>query len=245
MSVHDFYEDYDIPKSEVDELVDEATDKVVELILDRAKEQVDAVMSKADKEAKNKQYWQDLYNAQKKTTDELLSKNRQLQSELEKKRTDVGLLQYSVGQAVYRVSKPCSGERKVTCVTCNGKGRVRGLLGSRPVDATCPDCLNCSSKFDSNKYVREHKYYQARPVASTIEKINITFYKKSTLEDEVFGEDPEDVREVTYLIDGTWFKESDISEDITLVRTICDEFNNAEEEKALKLVGRWEEASNG
>ena len=234
MSAYDFYELYDVPKSEVDELIEDTTNKVVEVVLERAKNQVNSVMQQAEVERKNADYWNGLFKQTKKQNEELQAKINELEDKLNERATDIGKIEWSVGQAVYRLARPSSGEREVTCVTCNGKGRVRGLLGSRAVDATCPDCLGYSSKYGSNKYICTYKYYRAAPISAIIDKIDVTFYK---------GTDGEQHREVTYLLDGTWYSEREVSKNIDDIRELCRQYNEDKEAEALRLTGR--EQSDG
>lgn len=162
-----YFEDYDYPElSELDQLVEDTTDKIKDMIVTEAKEKVDTILNKA------KATEQRLAIAYKGLTEageeiSLLTKeNKKLKEELEQKRTSLNTLPFEIGQKVYYLKKRTYEE--ITCPLCKGTGKVPTHSDEYgDVEIRCPHCKDNSYWSDREKLLVKEASYPILTVSDT------------------------------------------------------------------------------
>lgn len=162
-----YFEDYDYPElSELDQLVDETTNKIKDMIILESKEKVDAILNKA-KET------QDRLNAAEKRVSRALQEiallaqqNKKLKEELEQKRTSLNTLPFEIGQKVYYLEKWNMDE--VVCPLCKGTGKVTTHSDQYgDVEIKCPNCKDNYYWNDTDKKIIRKASYDVLTISNT------------------------------------------------------------------------------
>lgn len=232
MSWYDEYEPCE--PSEVDEIVQEAINKLEEYIIDNSKLGINDIIESAQK-------WEKKYNECKaenrKFFSMITSKDdeiKELKVELERKRTQFGILPFEAGEEVYYIFESYRDTQKFTCPKCEGKGRVTINVEGEEYNATCPVCKDSIYRDDAHK--RESSYHPYKLGINKIEVIiqEVTFNNKT--------KEPETV--TTYKIDGMVIPENHIrkkspggnSANESTIRELEDIASALNEERRLKCL---------
>lgn len=152
-----YFDSYDYPElSELDQLVDDTTDKIKDMIVTEAKEKVDTILNKS-KEAEKRLAV--AYKGIREAGEEISSltkENKKLKEELEQKRTSLNTLPFEIGQKVYYLKKWTCEE--ITCPLCKGTGKVTTHSDEYgDVEIKCPHCKDNSYWSDREKLlVKKH-----------------------------------------------------------------------------------------
>lgn len=169
MSWYDDYEPYE--PSEVDEIVREAIEKLEGYIIDNTKLRINDIIDSAQK-------WETKYNKAMEQQREhfrmLDQKNKEideLRKELERKRTEFGILPFEVGDEVYCIVEDYSSKVKFNCPRCDGKGRITITQDGVEYKAECPVCHDSIYRSDTNK--RESSYAPYKLKSGRITRINL------------------------------------------------------------------------
>lgn len=165
-----YFDCYDYPDySALDELVDETTNKIKNMIIEGTKEKVDEILNKA-------QATQDLLNITNnrlietnKENHSLKTENDKLKEELQQKRTNLDTLPFEIGQRVYYIKRWKTEE--VVCPLCKGKGKIITHSDEYgDVEIKCPHCKNNSYWSEKDKEIVKKASYDKLKVDSTTVK---------------------------------------------------------------------------
>lgn len=182
-----WYDDYEPSEpSEIDQIVNDAIKKVTDYIINNSKFDIELITEQAKD-------WETKYNECKqenrKFFSDITEKTRiinELKSELERKRTQLGILPFEPGEDVYFIYQDYSTTNKFTCPKCNGKGRVTINHDGISYKATCPMCNDSIYPSPSSSAVKRESSYNPYKVAlGKITKIEQTVvYNEKTKEPE-------------------------------------------------------------
>ena len=163
---------YGCEPSVIDDIATEAKDKIVKLIIESAKTEVDAVMKKAEELKKiNEKQTQNILELSRENND-LQIQVKILESKLAEKHTKIDELQFEIEQEVYAVYS--DGNKKTKCPTCDGRGYAQ-MIGAdgKTYNCICPTCEN-------NYNRREQEWHKYSIRRDRIISANITITKDKT-----------------------------------------------------------------
>lgn len=181
MSWYDDYEPYE--PSEVDEIVHEAIEKLEEYIIDNSKLRINDIIDSA-------QRWENKYNKAMEQQREhfrmLEQKNKEideLKKELDRKRTELGILPFEVGDEVYCIVEDYSSRVEFKCPRCNGKGKITISQDGVTYKAECPACHDSIYLSDSNKREASYAPYKLKSghITRIIQEISWDSNKKNPI----------------------------------------------------------------
>lgn len=169
-----YYEDYyEQEPSEVDGIVEDAVEQIVQIIKDKAKEEVDSILDRA-------KHYEKLWNRVKlennKLCDELRQKDSQisnLKEDIQKKRTSLNQIPFEVGEEAYFI--PTNKSQRINCPECNGKGKKILEMNGETYHCECPKCHGQLYGANPKKYI---DYYTFSPEKNVIKAINVHIDKK-------------------------------------------------------------------
>ena len=168
------YFDYDYPEpSELDLLVDEATDKIRNTIINQSKEKVDEILKTALREKEQADIAIRRLRENEEKIFHLQKENQALKEEINKKRTSLNEIPFEIGEEVYFV---VSGDcEKVVCPECKGRGKIKIFTEEYgDVEAICPICNNDGYYTKTNPHpLREVTYCTVKPQKSKITRIDV------------------------------------------------------------------------
>lgn len=171
-----YFDDYDYPDCSIlDELVNDTTDKIKNMIINEAKEKVDIILNKA-KETENR--LNIAYNRLKELNNNIVSletRNKELEEEVNRKRTSQKELPFEIGQEVYVYS--ANDDYTIECPHCLGKGKVNvDTEKFGYIEVTCPVChTNTYYDKDNPKPQMRVRYWSYRPITATVSRITIDY----------------------------------------------------------------------
>lgn len=124
--IYGMYEDYYEP-SEADEIFLEATNKLVGLIEERAKEEITNSLKAAKKKERQIVALQKVNSENYQQILSLKQEVNKLKEQLEEKHNEIPTFPFEIGQEVL-VVVPSFYREKVTCQTCGGTGFIKGEI---------------------------------------------------------------------------------------------------------------------
>ena len=151
---YDYY--YEDSKSEADEIIEEAKDKIAEIIYQRAKDEIMHVQDAYEIQKKN---YKDAMNRVGELTQQNIIKDKEI--EKLKSKLDSGdnksltNLPISVGDKVWVVAYERDDE--VTCPICGGRSYVEKLIDDVKYKADCPKCSYSTPR--DNRLSSKASYY--------------------------------------------------------------------------------------
>lgn len=162
-----YFNCYDYPDySALDELVDETTNKIKNMIIEETKEKVDEILNKATA-AENR--YNIAFNRLREASQEISSltkENDKLKEELQQKRTSLDILPFEIGQKVYYLKNQYTDE--VVCPLCKGTGKVTTHSDEYgDVEIKCPNCKDNYYWNDTNKKLIRKASYDILTIADT------------------------------------------------------------------------------
>lgn len=158
------FDDYFEDQSEVEQIIDEATDKLVGLISEKTKSEIERYKNwyeslKEDAAELQKQ----VYEQQEKIKVLEIDLKR-AKEELERKDNEIPKVPFMPGDKVWWIGNDCRNEVVIKCSTCEGKGKVKTQTADYgEVEITCPHC-----KGNSVARYEPAKAYQGYVVRSRI-----------------------------------------------------------------------------
>ena len=174
-----WYDDYEPQEpSEVDTIVEDALDKLEEYLIDHSKLRINKIIESAKS-------WEKKYHDCKTENRQFFSmiterddKIKELTKELERKRTQLGILPFEPGEEVYFLMQNYSDVQKVTCPCCEGKGRIYINHDGVDYNALCPKCKDSTY---SGINAREASYTPWKVACRKIERVTqvVTFNEKT------------------------------------------------------------------
>ena len=176
-----YFDNYDYCEPSVlDELVDNTTDKIKDMIINKTKEKVNGILNKA-KVAEDR--LDIAYKKMRELNDNIISletRNKELEEEVNRKRTSQKELPFEIGQEVYIYS--ADGDYTIECPHCLGKGKVNvdtEKFGC--IEISCPVChTNTYYNKDNPKPQMKVHYWDYRPIMAVVSRITIDYIKDST-----------------------------------------------------------------
>lgn len=169
-----YFDCYDYPDySALDELVDETTNKIKNMIIEGTKEKVDEILNKA-------QVTEDRLNITinrlVETNNEnrsLKTENEKLREEIQQKRTNLDTLPFEIGQRVYYIKRGETDE--VVCPLCKGTGKITTHSDEYgDVEIRCPHYKDNSYWSDNEKQiVRKASYNKVKVDSTTVKGFTI------------------------------------------------------------------------
>lgn len=172
-----YFEDYDYSEpSELDELVDETTNKIKNMIIEGTKEKVDEILNKAEETQNRLNITTNHLIETDKENRSLKTENEKLKKELEQKRTSLDTLPLEIGEKVYYIRRLTYNE--ITCPLCKGTGKVTTHSDEYgDVEITCPHCKNNSYWSDNEKKIVSKTSYELLTVDNSYVKEIIVYLK--------------------------------------------------------------------
>ena len=164
-------------KSEADGIVEEAKDKIIDLIYEKAKEEINCINEAKKLAEKN-------YSNAKIKIGELTQQNIVKDKEIEKLKSKLESgdsksltnLPISIGDKVWVVtSYGCDGE--VTCPICGGSRYVEKLIDDVKYKADCPKCSYSIS--NDKRFSNKTSYYFYKVKECKIESLTVKLTKDS------------------------------------------------------------------
>lgn len=158
------FDDYFEDQSEAEQIIDEATNKLVGLISEKTRSEIERYKDwyKATSEVRDKLQKQVYEQAEQIKVLEIdLKKTKE---ELEKSNNEIPKVPFMPGDKVWWVGNDCRNEVAIKCSTCEGKGKVKTKTAEYgEVEITCPHC-----KGNSIARYEPAKAYQGYVVRSRI-----------------------------------------------------------------------------
>lgn len=192
----DYSDYYEQEPSEVDEIVDDAVQKITDIITERAKDEIDSIMNKAKYlEEQNAIESKQRAEAWKETA-AWKKKCEELTKELEKQRTELKL-EFEVGEKVFFTRYRHNRSKKVFCSECGGTGVIKRIVDGEEYSKKCPKCEG-NTWYSNTRPTpqKEAEYYEYYPEYDVIESVNAKVSKSGIkytyclkqygAEDEVF-----------------------------------------------------------
>lgn len=175
-----YFDNYDYCEpSALDELVDNTTNKIKDMIINETKEKVDGILNKAKVAENNLDV---AHKKIKELNDSIISlktQNKELEKEVNRKRTSQKELPFEVGQGVYVCST--NGDYTIECPHCLGKGKVSvDTEKFGYIEISCPVChTNTYYNKDNPKPQMRVRYWSYRPITATVSRITIDYMENN------------------------------------------------------------------
>ena len=169
-----YFDCYDYPEySALDELVDETTNKIKNMIIEGTKEKVDEILNKAQVIEDRLNITTNRLIETKKENCSLKTENDKLKEELQQKRTNLDTLPFEIGQRVYYIKRGKIDE--VVCPLCKGTGKIITHSDEYgDVEIKCPHCKGNSYWSDNEKQiVRKASYNKVKVDSTTVKGFTI------------------------------------------------------------------------
>ena len=217
----EYFEDYEVEPSEVDKIIDEAKNKIVKLVEENAKTELDDEFKRSEILSKRLAEKETLIVQKDFEIDTLNKKIKELTETIQKKKTEMPLTNFNIGDSVYLVETD-GKKHSIQCPRCNGTGHVTFMVGDEEIEGKCPICKG-HSHYDYNLSKSEVEFYQYKP-SSSYEIIGIQL----DLKDSKIS--------VTYFV-GSFrcpFVESEIYKSYGEAKIACEEANKKSLEKAQR-----------
>lgn len=158
------FDDYFEDQSEVEQILDDATDKLVGLISEKTKLEIERYKNwyKSAAEVRDKLQKQVYEQIEKIKVLEIdLKKTKE---DLEKRNNEIPKVPFMPGDKVWWVGNDCINGVTIKCSTCEGRGKVKTQTSEyEEVEITCPSC-----KGNSVARYEPAKAYQGYVVRSRI-----------------------------------------------------------------------------
>lgn len=173
----DYSDYYEQEPSEVDEIVNDAVQKITDIIKERAKDEIDSIMNKAKYlEEQNAIESKQRAEAWKETAD-WKKKCEELTKELEKQRTELKL-EFEVGEKVFFTRYRHDRTKKVFCSECGGTGVIKRIVDGEEYSKKCPKCKGNTYYYSHMpEPQKEVEYYEYYPEYDVIESVNANVSK--------------------------------------------------------------------
>ena len=147
------FDDYFEDQSEVEQVIDDAINKLVELISEKTKSEIERYKNwyESVSDIRNKLQKQVYEQAEQIKVLEIDLKRTK--EELERKDNEIPKVPFMLGDKVWFIGSDCRNEVVIKCPTCEGKGKVKTLTTEYgEVEITCPHCKgNSVTKYEPAK----------------------------------------------------------------------------------------------
>ena len=158
------FDDYFEDQSEVEQIIDEATDKLVGLISEKTKSEIERYKNWYESAAEVRDKLQKRVYEQTEQIKVLEVDLKRVKEELERKDNEIPKVPFMPGDKVWFIGNDCRNEVIVKCSVCKGRGKVKTQTADYgEVEITCPHC-----KGNSVARYEPAKAYQGYVVRSRI-----------------------------------------------------------------------------
>lgn len=158
------FDDYFEDQSEVEQIIDEATDKLVELISEKTKSEIERYKNWYESAAEVRDKLQKRVYEQAEQIKVLEVDLKRVKEELERKDNEIPKVPFMPGDKVWFIGNDCRNEVLIECPVCKGRGKVKTQTADYgEVEITCPHC-----KGNSVARYEPAKAYQGYVVRSRI-----------------------------------------------------------------------------
>lgn len=158
------FDDYFEDQSEVEQIIDEATDKLVGLISEKTKSEIERYKNWYESAAEVRDKLQKRVYEQAEQIKVLEVDLKRVKEELERKDNEIPKVPFMPGDKVWFIGNDCRNEVLIECPVCKGRGKVKTQTADYgEVEITCPHC-----KGNSVARYEPAKAYQGYVVRSRI-----------------------------------------------------------------------------
>lgn len=158
------FDDYFEDQSEVEQIIDEATDKLVGLISEKTKSEIERYRNWYESAAEVRDKLQKRVYEQAEQIKVLEVDLKRVKEELERKDNEIPKVPFMPGDKVWFIGNDCRNEVLIECPVCKGRGKVKTQTADYgEVEITCPHC-----KGNSVARYEPAKAYQGYVVRSRI-----------------------------------------------------------------------------
>lgn len=133
----DYFED----QSEADQIIDEATDKLIGLISEATKADIERYKNWYESANKMRAELQKQTYEQQEKINALEIDLKRAKEELERKDNEIPKVPFMPGEKIWWIGNDCRNSTSITCHMCEGKGKVKAQTTEYgEVEITCPHC---------------------------------------------------------------------------------------------------------
>ena len=187
MSANDYF-DYDFDgdtESQADEIVHEAKDKLVDLIYENAKFEIEEDRKNYVREKERADELQKEYYEKREQINALEIELKKVKEELERTDKLIPKTPFALGDEVWVYYIKYDNKGEVRCPMCNGEGYITALTDVYgTLKCVCPHCNNewGRTKAEYDKYYIERRYIKS--ISIFIDKAKETRFEYGTIEDK-------------------------------------------------------------
>jgi len=158
------FDDYFEDQSEADQIIDEAIDKLIGLISEATKSEIERYKNWYESASEVRDTLQKKVYSQMGEIDVLKADLKRAKEELDRRDNEIPKVPFMPGDKVWWVGNDCRNEVAIKCPTCEGRGKVKIQTADYgEVEITCPHC-----KGNSIARYEPAKAYQGYVVRSRI-----------------------------------------------------------------------------
>lgn len=135
------FDDYFEDQSEAEQIIDDATDKLVGLISEKTKSEIERYKNWYNSAAEVRDKLQKRVYEQAEQIKVLEIDLKRTKEELERKDNEIPKVPFMPGDKVWFIGNDCRNEVIIKCSTCEGRGKVKTQTADYgEVEITCPNC---------------------------------------------------------------------------------------------------------
>ena len=139
------FDDYFEDQSEAEQIIDEATDKLVGLISEKTKSEIERYKNWYESSDKMRAELQKQVYEQQEKIKVLEIDLKRAKEELERKDNEIPKVPFMPGDKVWYIGNDCRNEVTIKCSTCQGNGKVKTQTADYgEVEMMCPRCKGYS-----------------------------------------------------------------------------------------------------
>lgn len=160
-----YEDDYFEDQSEAEQIIDEATDKLVGLISEKTKSEIERYKNWYESTAEVRDKLQKRVYEQAEQIKVLEIGLKRAKEELERKDNEIPKVPFMPGDKVWYIDNDCRNEVTIKCSTCQGNGKVKTQTADYgEVEMMCPRCKGYSVA----------RYYPAKAYQGYVVRSHIT-----------------------------------------------------------------------
>lgn len=147
------FDDYFKDQSEAEQIIDDATDKLVGLISEKTKSEIERYKNWYKSTAEMRDKLQKRVYEQAEQIKVLEIDLKRAKEELERKDNELPKVPFVPGDKVWFIGNDCRNEVIVKCPICKGRGKVKTQTADYgEIEITCPRCKgSCDTKYEPAK----------------------------------------------------------------------------------------------
>lgn len=139
------FDDYFEDLSKLEQIIDDATDKLVGLISEKTKSEIERYKNWYNSAAEVRDKLQKRVYEQAEQIKVLEVDLKRVKEELERKDNEIPKVPFIPGDKVWFIGNDCRNEVTIKCSTCQGNGKVKTQTADYgEVEITCPHCKGYS-----------------------------------------------------------------------------------------------------